>query len=231
MYHSIIISGRNTFDAWGLIPTSRPVVAPPKVKTTYVELPASNGVLDYTGMLQGSVPYGQREGSWEFALKPGSRWADVYSALLNYLHGRQHTVILEDDPKYQYTGRLEVNSWNSSKSYSLITVDYSLDSFKQSVEASNAGDWRWDELFDKTIRYGTFSVDGQKYRNLINGGVLPTTPIITCTAPMAVTYEGRSYSLVKGKNYNTNLMLQCGDNIMIFSGKGTVDVSYREESL
>ena len=37
MYHSIIISGKNTYDEWGLVPMSRPVVNPPTVKTTYVD--------------------------------------------------------------------------------------------------------------------------------------------------------------------------------------------------
>ena len=68
MHHSLIISGRNTYDAWGLIPTSRPVVDPPEIKATYVDLPASHGVLDYTSLLLAEVPYGQRKGSWEFML-------------------------------------------------------------------------------------------------------------------------------------------------------------------
>ena len=65
MYHSLIISGRNTYDAWGLVPVSRPVMDPPQVKTTCVDLPASHGVLDYTSLLLAEVPYGQRKGSWE----------------------------------------------------------------------------------------------------------------------------------------------------------------------
>lgn len=66
MYHSIIISGKNTFDEWGLVPTSRPVINPPEVKTTYVDLPSSHGQLDYTDLLLAETPYGQRKGSWEF---------------------------------------------------------------------------------------------------------------------------------------------------------------------
>ena len=82
MYHSIIISGRNTYEEWGMVPTSRPVINPPEVKTTYVDLPASNGVLDYSDLLLGTVPFGQREGSWEFALRPGKAWATVYSSVI-----------------------------------------------------------------------------------------------------------------------------------------------------
>jgi hypothetical protein len=69
MYHSIIVSGRDLYREWGLIPTSRPVINPPEVKTTYVDLPASDGGLDYTDIMLGRPPYGYRKGSWEFAVK------------------------------------------------------------------------------------------------------------------------------------------------------------------
>jgi len=36
---------------------------------------------------------------------------------------------------------------------------------------------------------------------------------------------------MKGQNYNANLALQPGDNIMVFKGNGSVHVSYREASL
>ena len=231
MYHSLIISGRNTFTEWGMVPTSRPVINPPEVKTTYVNLPASNGILDYSDLLLGSVPFGQREGSWEFALRPGRTWATVYSSIMNYLHGRRHTVVLEDDPAFQYSGRLSVNAWKSDPKYSLITIDYNLDPFKQSIVSSDENDWFWDDLFDMTIRYGRFVVDGTKYRNFINEGMEAATPTFVCSSAMSVLFNGETYGLVAGSNYNANLALQPGDNIMRFSGNGSVVVSYREVSL
>ena len=231
MYHSLNISGKNTYTEWGLVPTSRPVVNPPQVKTTYVDLPASHGVLDYTDLLLSEVPYGQREGSWEFALRPGAVWASMYSRILNYLHGVRHRVILEDDPAFLYVGRLSVNQWRSDPEYSLITIDYNLDPFKYSVASSDDEDWIWDEVFAGPIRYGTFNVNGQKYRNLINEGLKEAIPTFTCAAPMTVEFDGVVFSLVSGKNYNANLSLQPGDNIMVFRGNGDVTVSYREVSL
>ena len=231
MYHSIIISGKNTYEAWGLVPTSRPVINPPEVKTTYVDLPASNGILDYSDLLMGAVPYGQREGSWEFALRPGRKWASMYSSIMNYLHGRRHKVILEDDPAFQYSGRLSVNAWKSDPQYSLLTIDYNLDPFKQSVISSDEKDWLWNDLFTCTIRYGSFYVDSSKYRNFINEGMETATPTFECSSAMSVLYGGTLYGLAAGENYNANLALQPGDNIMLFLGNGTVKVSYREVSL
>lgn len=231
MYHSLIISGKNTYDEWGMVPTSRPVVDPPEVKENYADLPASHGVLDYTSVLLGETPYGQREGSWEFALRKGARWADTYSSVMNYLHGARHTVILEDDPSFQYAGRLAVNAWKSDEDYSLITIDYSLDPFKYSTRVSDDEDWKWDDLFVDYIRYGTFDVDGTKHRTFVNMGMRTAVPTFTCTAPMDVTFKGQVFRLMKGKNSNANLSFAPGDNLMVFSGNGRVTVSYREASL
>ena len=48
---------------------------------------------------------------------------------------------------------------------------------------------------------------------------------------MTVTFKGETFDLVAGKNNNANLALAPGDNVMVFSGNGTVTVSYREVSL
>ena len=127
MYHSIIISGKNTYDEWEMYPTSRPHVAPPEVKTSYVDVPGADGGLDYTELLTGEPRYGYRKGSWEFLLIPQDQWANVYRNLVAYFHGREHIVILEDDPNVKYTGRLSVNQWKSAAHNSLITIDYILD--------------------------------------------------------------------------------------------------------
>ena len=148
-----------------------------------------------------------------------------------YLHGARHTVILEDDPAFQYEGRLQVRQWRSDPKYSRISIGYQLDPFKYSVVSSGETDWLWNDLFAVDVRYGRFSVAGTKYRNLINEGMKATIPTFNCTAPMTVQFGGRSYALVRGKNYNANLALKPGDNIMVFSGNGDVTVNYREVSL
>ena len=231
MFHSLIISGKNTFVEWGIVPTTRPVVAPPKVKTTYADLPAAHGMLDYTGLLLGEVPYGQREDSWTFVVRAGARWSEVYSSLMNYLHGKRHTVILEDDPDFLYTGRLTVNRWKSDPANSKIVIDYNLDPFKYNVESTDDTEWLWDDLFADVIRYGRFTVSGSKWRNFINRGERAAIPTFTCSAPLTVSVDGEEFSLVKGKNYTGNLMIKPGDTEMLFTGNAEVVVAYREVSL
>lgn len=229
MYHSIIISGKNTYDEWQMVPTSRPLVNPPEVKTTYLDNPGGNGSFDYTDSLTGTVLYGQRTGSWEFWLKPEAEWANVYSSLLNYLHGVKHTVKLEDDPNHVYVGRLTINTWKSDPHNSLLTIDYNLDPFKQ--VASDDTDWLWDEHYSTTIHYKTFKVFGEKYLTFVNDGQGPIVPTFTCSDQVTVDYKNQTYTLMKGLNVNKNLAFDVGDNIMHFTGESTIHVRYQEVSL
>ena len=143
MYHSLIISGKNTYTEWGLIPTERPIVSPPPLKTSFVELPGSSESIDYSDSLSGRVAYGQRTGSWTFYFdsewsggssasfikkkREGKLWAVVYNSLINFVHGKTHIIVLEDTPNVTYTGRLTVSNWSSNNKFSQVTISYSID--------------------------------------------------------------------------------------------------------
>lgn len=130
----LIISGRNTYEYWDMIPTSRLYVEPPEVKTNYADLPGANSGIDYTELLTGYTTYNYRKGSWEFMLIPQERWNIVYNSLIDYLHGHVHTVILSDDPNYAYTGRLSINEWATNEHSSIITINYILDPERKQVD-------------------------------------------------------------------------------------------------
>lgn len=164
MYHSITISGKNLYDEWGLIPTSRPLVNPPEVKTTYVKNPGSDGSLDFTDNLTGEVQYSSRKGSWEFWIRPEDQWADIYSAVMNYLHGIEHEIILEDEPESIYHGRLSVSSWKSDKHNSLLVIDYQLDPYKESIISDNS--ISPEEYFITVNQYKTVKIE-KNLRNRI----------------------------------------------------------------
>ena len=140
-YHSLTIKlggtlAKNTWDDWRLLPSSRPVVAPPEPVTNYVEVPGRNGALDYSDLL-GSIVYKNRTGSWDFIVvneeRSGYRpadWASRYQTIANFLHGKYVTVSLEDDSTYEYRGRVWIASWNPGEHWSTITFNYIFDPFK-----------------------------------------------------------------------------------------------------
>ena len=79
MYHSMIIGEKHTFRDFGLIPVSRPVVNPPQPNYSFLEVPGANGSLDISEAVCGNITYADRTGSFEFYVKNGRNWVDVYA--------------------------------------------------------------------------------------------------------------------------------------------------------
>ena len=143
-YHSINIGEINTWDDWHIVPSSRPLVNPPSVKTQKIQIPGGNGDIDLSESLTGYPVFSNRTGSWTFeVLNDFKPWYEAYTDIMTYLHGQVKQLYLDDDPDYYYTGRLVVNSWNSAKDNSNITISYDLAPFKWSFSTETT-----EEEFD-----------------------------------------------------------------------------------
>ena len=148
-YHSITIGSYNTWKAWRLIPTSRPVVNPPEVKTNFVEVPGADGALDFTEALDSKIHYRPSEGQWEFLIcheqididtgnkyHSENRWSILWHSILNAVHGKRNQIILMDEWKEGasnnrfYVGRVWLNSFVSAPHHSKIVFDYNLEPFR-----------------------------------------------------------------------------------------------------
>ena len=217
--------GKHTYNDFGLIPKSKITFAPPDVKTTYIDVPAANGVLDYTSLMTGMIPYSNRQGTLEFIVLTSQSYATVYSELLQHFHGQKMNIILDDDPHFFYTGRLFVNKWKSVEGASTIAIDYDLEPYKKLIESTGNIDWLWNELFDNTIYYGIFDVEGTKPRNLINPSNTTIFADFVCSSGMTVNFKNMTYILPRGTS-QAAFELDPGDNIMTFSGNGRVLVDY-----
>lgn len=144
-YHSITIGQYNTWKDFRLIPTSRPVVAPPEVRTNFVDVPGADGSLDFTEALDEMIHFKNREGEWEFyvchekldedtngAYSRQQQWAMNFSYLMNVIHGRRNSIILMDEwaegggNNRLYVGRTFVDGLKSDPSHSIITISYIL---------------------------------------------------------------------------------------------------------
>lgn len=227
MYHSITIGGKNTWDDWHLIPASRPLFNPPEVKTNMVEIPGGDGAIDLTSALAGRAVYKNRVGSWKFYVENGFKdWSVLYSEIMSFLHGQRMRAVLEDDPDYYYEGRFSVNAWESSANWSTITIDYDVSPYKKSF-APDGNDWLWDTFNFETDRIQSLEslpVDGTLTVQLSGEGVSLPPSIICSDSGMTLTFEGTTYTLAKGVNYFSDLILQNGDNTFTFTGQGTVTI-------
>lgn len=138
------LKGYNTWDTWHLIPTSKPVVATPPVKTNYVEIPGRNGAIDLSTYLTGAIVYGPRSGSWEFIIDNNwEDWETIRQSLHSILHGAQFKVVLEDVPMRYWLGRISINEYKSDPANNKITLNYAFDSYSYPV-LDPQDDWLWD---------------------------------------------------------------------------------------
>ena len=248
-YHSIIFQtkknddeGKNTWDDWHIVPTSRPKFNMPSVKSNFVEIPGGDGSLDLTTALTGRPMYSNRQGSFEFVvLNDYGYWAERYSDIANYLHGKNFKATLCDDPDYYYEGRFYLNEWKSEKNYSKIVIDYNVGPYKRAW--NSPGDrWLWDEFNFVTgyiENYHNIIVNNNEHTVIYPADVYETSPIFTCS-----TYNNRPFTMTVTINDNTPYQLNLGtnvlsnysfingsDNTIVFRGTGIVSIDNTGGSL
>lgn len=159
-------SSVNTYEKWHIVPTSRPLVNPPAYKKKTLDIPGASGSLDISEALTGFPVFENRTGSWEFVVLnewdgvDNYQWERIYESIMSFVHGKMCTVTLEDDFEYYYVGRLTVNSWNSDKDHSRITIDYDFQPYKYSILSSIEADWLWDPFKFGAPENGEVHVDG-----------------------------------------------------------------------
>ena len=235
-YHSINIGDINTWDDWHLVPSSRPLVNPPSVKTHYVTVPGKNGAIDLTELAAGKAAFANRTGSWEFfvinsgQLISGSSygaWYSRYTTLMNYLDGSEYDVILDDDPAFYYHGRLTLDSWRSNAGNSTIVINYNLEPYKWSVRDQNER-WLWDPFNFETgvIRtYKNLSVKGTTTIKYILNMEASVHPVINSSVKgITVTYGGTTVTLKKGKQVVEQITISPGENNLVFNGTGKITI-------
>ena len=232
--HSIIFGDKHTWDDWFLIPSSRPVFKPPEPKTTYYDIPGADGHLDMSTALTGDIPYKNRTGSIEFIVDNGHKdWHELYSEIMDYLHGQKMRAILTDDMSFYYEGRFAVNEWKSDPDNSKITIDYDVHPYKFEM-LSSLEDWKWDPFnfeVDIVREYGYLTVDGSLTVN-IPGRRKNVTPSIEVHSYLGddcptVSFNGTTYSLSLGTNKIVNIILKEGNNTLTFNGRGVISIDYR----
>lgn len=226
MYHSVTFGTKNTWDDWHIVPSSRPVISPPSVKTNYVEVPGANGSIDFTEALRGFPVYQNRTGSIEFIVLHDywNSWANTYHTIMSHLHGKRMRMILEDDPNYYYEGRFSVNNWKSDRDYSKITIDYTVDPFKME-----------NSVTTKTSTGSAITIPGSQI------GDMPICPAISANkSGVSYTFTNQNIGNVVGsteitpvgeETKNPLIVMTSGgsNNQFAFSGSGsyTVTIKYR----
>lgn len=231
--NGVKFGSKHSYDDWGLILKSRPVISPPSPKTVYVDIPASDGIIDLTESLTGDVKFENRTITCEFnVLDARNRWSNIYSEILDFLHGQNMRIILDEDPTYYYIGRLKVNEWKSNKKTSTITIEGTVEPYKLEM-FSSLEDWEWDSFNFETgiVRdYRNIRVDGS-LNFTIEGRRKSVVPSFIVKSDdgsgLKVKFNGTTYDLVDGTDRVLNIIIKNGTNTLYFTGDGTVSIDYR----
>lgn len=172
MYHSITFgdgtldsdgnfTGKNTWDDWFLIPSSKPIVAQSAVTTSFVDIPGRRlGPIDMTEYLTGGVTYGNRSGSFEFYIDNDMvYWETDRMAIAQYLHGKRMKMCLEDDPGFYYEGRFSLSNMASEAITDKITINYTVGPYKFRIKDNLPCLWSpfnfdWDSFNQQTSNEG-----------------------------------------------------------------------------
>lgn len=231
--NGILFGDKHSYRDWGLILASRPVISPPSAKTIYIDVPGSNGSIDLTEALTGDVAYDDRPVTFVFSvIEKRNKWSDIYSEIMDYLHGRKMKILIDEDSDYYYIGRLSVNDWASDKASATITIEGTVEPFKVETHSS-LEDWLWDDFDFETgiIReYKDIRVDGEK-KFIIEGRRKPIVPTFI-TIPdkgsvLKVVWKGIEYTLPSGTSKVINIITSEGINELTFLGNGTISIDYR----
>lgn len=233
--HSVTFGDRNSWTDWHLVPSSRPVFAPPSVKTNYVDIPGMNGSLDLTEAVSGKPTFENRTGSFDFYVdvryETKASWIERYSEIMAYLHGQRLEAYLDDEPYYRYVGRFDVESWTSGDGEA-ITINYDVYPYKLEPFWSDE-DWLWDPFdFEKGVirNFKSLTVDGSLTVSIpkTQDWQAPTITVdSTDNSGMDVKYNGKTYHLDEGVNRNPNLMVKDSDAAFTFTGTGTISMRMR----
>ena len=234
MYHSITFGNKNTWDDWGLIPTSRPVFPPPQTKEKIIDIPGADGALDISTVLTGGVQvYANRTGKFDFIVENNSLSIDELTyEIMTFLHGRTMRAYLEDDPEYYYEGRFKISGWGVSEIAPMISIEYSVAPYKIERYGSDE-EWEWDPFDFETgiIKvYSNLTVSGTLVAQVVGESIQHSLSFVS-SAPMTMEYKGRTYNLVIGKNVFSELIISPGESSITFTGNGTITIDYKGGSL
>lgn len=116
----------NSYSDLNLILSSK-TIGSPSVKASTIDLPGSDGELDFTEYF-GEPKYSNRTLKFQFtAINPATAFD---STVKNLLHGQKMKIVLSDDPDVYFYGRISVGDWYVNKGISTIDVECNCEPYR-----------------------------------------------------------------------------------------------------
>jgi hypothetical protein len=212
----ITFGNYHSYNAFQLILASK-TIGTPSPKTETIDIPGGDGVLDLTEYF-GETKYSNRNLSFEFSsVVIPEDFMSLFSMVQNALHGKKMKIILDDDPGWQYTGRVSVSEWKVDRNIGKLVVDCDCEPYKYQI----------------TPTVVTRSISGTSTIYLENSRkrVVPEVKV-TSSSGLTVSFgSGSVWTLASGSYLLPELELVEGDNPVTVSGTGTITFTYTQAAL
>lgn len=212
MMNGIWFDNTHSFTDLNLVLSS--VIIPPATpKTTYVDIPGSDGSVDLTEAL-GEVKYKDRECSFTFTIFPYEDFEEKKMQISNLLNGKRFKITVDKDPDYYWVGRCSVKEYASDRNLHKIVVGATVAPYKLRTNKTTV-----------TVQSGN-SVTA----NLVNGRKL-VVPTITASQLATIIFEGNTYEIGSGTTKILDIVLKEGSNQVTVTSNTAVTFTYQEGDL
>lgn len=230
--NGVLFGEKHSFRDYGLIMTNKNITDA-VAQTRFVSVPGRNGSIDLSEVVTGNVRYDDRKITLEFYAPITLENLDAYiSDLRNELSGEKVRLVFDDDIAFYWSARITNVGLKVSGGERTISIEAYADPYKYTIQSTEE-DWLWNPFdFEQSVinDFGNIVVEGTKTIT-IEGVKKYTTPTITCSAPMTVTFNGRTYNLAQGSQIAYGILLTEGTDTLTFNGNGVVSINYVGGSL
>lgn len=218
-----IIFGTYDTAATGLWTLMSWSLSPAVFQQNIVEVPGRRrGPLDLsTALTDGEPIYGPRTLTAVLESSEGTRLERKarIDTMINWLDGWNQQIVLPDDPSRYITGRVSVAENYNDDAHAAVTV------------TAICEPWRYSAA--ETEIALTAATEAQTV-DLVNSGRMTVLPLLVITGTAAnvlLEFGASSWALGPGSYQLPDLILPQGSSALIYSGTGTVQLTYREAVL
>lgn len=195
----LIVNGVDLAVRYNMVLLDGYTLSPPEPKTTTVEIPGRDGVLDLTESLIGDVTYNNRSMTFTFLIVDLEQFEVVKTQVSNALHGRKFNFEMTMDPGYTYTGRFKITSYTHTATWShgicgFIEVEIDAEPYK----------------LKSHYVYNLNATGGAMFN--LESGRKKVHPIIELSAPARIRFKNVVYRIGAGRFQLNDILFEEGVN-------------------
>ena len=217
MYNTEITFGAfHSYRDLNLILTSGVKIGTPDVKTEEVEVLGSDGTIDYTEYF-GEIFYKNRSLTFPFTIKAKTPEDidQVYKDVCKKIHGKKVEIVLDWDTDYYFKGRITVGELTHQKRIGTFTITCDCEPYR----------------YKNDVTVSACAVSGTTTVTYINDQK-NVTPQFKISSPMTISFENVTTTIKTDGTFTVpGIVFKEGENVVTYTGHGTVEVSYQERRL